>query len=58
MIAVILTLAVIGFLLALLFKIPMLEPFKNIILFLVIICVILWLLKLFGIADIPIPKYH
>lgn len=49
LITVVLVLAVMGFLCWLLFtKIPMASPFKEIITFVIVLAVILWLLSFFG----------
>lgn len=57
MISLILTLALVGFLVYLITTyIPMAQPFKTVIYAIVAICVILYLLRVFNIADIPIPS--
>ena len=62
MIAVIVTLAVIGVLLwALNTYIPMDSKIKGLINIVAIVCVVLWLLSVFGLIPgpgIPIPRYH
>jgi len=56
MIALILTLAIIGFIVYLIITyIPMPQIFKTGILVIVAICVILYLMKVFGFGDIPVP---
>lgn len=57
MISLILTLALVGFVLWLVLTyVPMPAPFPNIIVVLVVICLLLWLLRVFGIADVPVPS--
>ncbi len=57
MIELILTLALIGFIVyAIETWIPMAQPFKVAIYVVVAICVILYLMRVFGIADIPLPR--
>lgn len=57
MIALILTLALVGFVVYLITTyIPMPQPFKMLILAIVAVCVILWLMSAFGIADVPLPR--
>lgn len=59
MINLILTLAVIGFALWLLITyVPMVEPIKKLIIVIVAVCVLLYLLSAFGIADVPLPRVH
>ncbi len=59
MIQLILGLAVIGFLLYLLLTyVPMAQPFKQLIVVVVVLCIVLYLLSVFGILDIPIPRTH
>lgn len=54
LITVILVLAILGFICWLLFtKIPMASPFKEIIMFIIILAVVLWLLSFFGIWHAP-----
>jgi len=56
MIQLILTLAIIGFIVWLIVTyIPMPDVFKKGIIVIVAICVILYLLRVFGIGDIPLP---
>ncbi len=57
MIALILTLAVVGFLVyAITTYIPMPAIFRTGILVIVAICVILYLMNVFGFADLPVPR--
>ena len=57
MIGLILALAVVGFLVYLIVNfIPMPPPFKTGILVVVVICLIYYLLNIFGFADIPLPR--
>ena len=57
MISLILTLAVVGFILYLIETyIPMPQPFKYVIYVVVVIVLILYLMRVFGIADIPIGR--
>jgi len=57
MIALVLTLAIIGFIVYLIITyIPMPQIFKTGILVVIAICVILYLLQVFGVGDIPIPR--
>ncbi len=57
MIALIFTLAGLGFLLYLLLTyVPMPDIIKTLIIFVVVVCVVVYLFNAFGIADIPLPK--
>lgn len=57
MIGLILMLVIVGVLLYVVETyIPMAQPMKLVIRIVVIICVVLYLLQLFGIADLPIPR--
>lgn len=57
MISLILTLVVIGLCLYLVETyIPMAAPIKMVIRIIVVIFLVLWLLKLFGIADMAVPR--
>jgi predicted membrane channel-forming protein YqfA (hemolysin III family) len=57
MISLILTLAIIGFIVwAIQNWIPMPQPFKVGIYVIVAVCVILYLMRVFNIADIPLPS--
>ncbi len=57
MIGLILTLAIIGFLTYLIATyIPMPAPFKQVIYVIVAIVLILYVLRAFGIADLPVPQ--
>lgn len=59
MIQLILLLAIVGFLVFLITTyIPMPQIFKTGILVLVAICVILYLLQVFGVGDLPVPHLH
>lgn len=61
MIGVVLTLVVIGVLLYLLDSyVPMDARIKQLIYVVVIICVIFWLINVFGLLsyDVPIPRLH
>jgi len=56
MLGLILTLALVGLIVYLIVTyIPMPQPFKTIILVIVAVCLILYLMGVFGIADIPVP---
>jgi hypothetical protein len=53
MIQLIIGLALIGFLVYLIVTyIPMPAPIKNLIMVIVVVCVILWLLQVFGVYDL------
>ncbi len=59
MIGLIITLAIVGLLVYLIETfIPMAAPFKTVIRIIVVVCLILWLLRVFGVMnyDIPIPR--
>ena len=57
MIMLILTIALLGFLVYLITTyIPMAAPFKTIIYVIVAVILILYVMRVFGIADIPIPS--
>ena len=57
MIALILVLALVGFLVYLITTyIPMPQPFKLVIYVIVAVVLILYLMRVFGIADIPVPR--
>lgn len=59
MIQLILGLALVGFLAYLIITyIPMPAPIKNVILVVIVVCLILYLLSAFGIADFPVPRLH
>lgn len=59
MIGLILTLALTGLIVwAIVTYIPMPPVFKNAILIIAAICIILYLVSAFGIADIPVPRLH
>lgn len=36
--------------------IPMAAPIKTVITVVVVLCLVLWLLQVFGISDIPVPR--
>ncbi len=36
--------------------VPMSPPIKVIIRVVVVICVVIWLLRVFGVSDIPVPR--
>jgi VIT1/CCC1 family predicted Fe2+/Mn2+ transporter len=56
MIQLVITLALVGFVLwALLTYVPMPEIIRNLIIVVVVICVLYYLFTLFGFADIPLP---
>ena len=57
MIALILTLAVIGVILYLIERLPMDPAILMAIRIIVIICVILWLVQVFGL-DVPLPHWR
>lgn len=58
LIALVLVLAVVGFLVWLVTTyVPMPAPFKNVIIVVVIIVLVLWLLQLF-VGDVPIGHLH
>jgi len=55
MISLILTLAIVGFIVYLITTyIPMAQPFKTGIIVIVVVLLILYLMRVFGIADIPL----
>ena len=57
MIALILTLALVGFLVYLIVTyIPMPAPFKNVIIVIVVVLLVLYLLRVLGVADLPVPR--
>lgn len=57
LIELILTLALVGFILWLVLTyIPMPAPFKNVLVVVVVILLIYYLLRVFGIGDIPLPR--
>ena len=56
MIALILTLVIIGVVLYFLESLPMDATIKLLIKVVIVICVILFLLSVFGIVDIPVPR--
>jgi hypothetical protein len=57
MIQLILVLVVVGFLLYLVQTfIPMPAPMKTVITVVVVICLCLWLLQVFGVMDVPVPR--
>jgi predicted membrane channel-forming protein YqfA (hemolysin III family) len=57
MIGLILTLALVGFVVyAITTWIPMAAPFKTAIYVLVAVCLIWYLMQVFGVADLPLPR--
>jgi hypothetical protein len=54
MISLLITLVVIGLILYLISTLPIAEPIKNIIYVVAVLLLIVWLLRAFGIADIPL----
>ena len=57
MIGLILTLALIGLVLYLIETyIPMAAPIKLLIRVVIVVVVVLWLVRVLGIADVPIPR--
>jgi hypothetical protein len=57
MLAVLLTLVIIGVLLyAVETYVPMSPPIKLLIRIVVVLCVVIWLLRVFGVADLPVPQ--
>ena len=57
MIALILTLALVGFLVYLIVTyIPMPPPFKNVIIVIVVVLLVLYLLRVLGVGDLPVPR--
>lgn len=57
LIATILTLAIIGFLVYMVTTyIPMPDPFRTIIYVITAVCVVLYLMQVFGVSDLPIPR--
>lgn len=57
LIELVLTLALVGFLLWLVLTyVPMPDPFKKAIIAIVVVVLVLYLLRLFGIGDIPIGR--
>jgi hypothetical protein len=56
MLSVVIMLAIVGLVIYLITTyIPMPQIMKTIILVIVALCVILWLMNIFGLGDIPIP---
>lgn len=57
MLSLILTLAIIGAIAyAIITYIPMPQPIKTAIIIVIAICVIVFLMRAFGVADIPVPQ--
>lgn len=57
MLSLILTLALVGLIVWLIVTyIPMPAPFRTVILVVVAICLIIWLMGMFGIGDMPVPR--
>ena len=56
MIALLLTLAVVGFLAWLILTyIPMPEPFKKALIVIMVVVVVLYVLRVLGVGDLPVP---
>lgn len=55
MISLILTIALLGVILAVITYVPMPQAFKNIIVVIAVLILILYLIQVFGFVDIPIP---
>jgi hypothetical protein len=61
MLSLIITLAVVGLLVYLIETyVPMAAPFKTVIRIIVVVCLILWLIQVFGLMsyDVPVPSLH
>jgi hypothetical protein len=59
MISVLLVLVVVGFILYMVQTyVPMPAPFKTVITVVVVIFLIIWLMGVFGIADVPVPRLN
>ncbi len=57
MISLIVTLAFVGLIVYLVVTfIPMPPVFKTVILVVVALCLIVWLMNVFGIVDVPVPR--
>lgn len=57
MISVLVVLIIVGVVLYLVQTyIPMAQPIKVVITVVVVLCLCLWLLQVFGIADLPVPR--
>jgi len=57
MLMLVITLALVGFLVYMVTEfIPMPQIFKTGILVIVALCVLLYLIRVFGIADLPVPQ--
>ncbi len=57
MIGLILVLALVGFLVYMIITyIPMPQPFKTAIIVIVVVMLILYVMRVLGIADVPVPK--
>ncbi len=56
MIALIVTLLVIGMLLYLIEQLPMDPAIRTIIRLVVLLCVVLYVLSAFGVFDVPVPR--
>ena len=57
MIALLVTLVIVGVCLFLVEQyIPLSPPIKTVIRVIVVLCLVLYLLKVFGVADIPVPR--
>ena len=59
MISILITLILVGVLLWFVQTyIPMAQPIKTLITVVVVIFVLLWLVQIFGIVDIPVPRFR
>lgn len=59
LISLVLTLAVVGFILWLIVTyVPMVAPIKNVILVVVVIVVVLWLMQVFGVVGPNVPRFR
>ena len=58
LISLIIALALVGFVLWLVLTyIPMPEPFKKVMLVVVILVMVLWLLQVFGVPGLTVPRF-
>ncbi len=58
MIGLLVLLILVGVGLYLIEQIPMDPSIRTIIRVVVILCVVLWLIEIFGVVDMPIPRLH
>lgn len=59
MLALLFTLALAGLIVYLIVTyIPMPPVFRTVIIVIAVICLILYLMGVFGIGDIPVPRFH